>query len=344
MRDVLADVERWQRDGEEIAIATLVSAWGSAPRLPGARFAMTKSGRVAGSVSGGCVEGDIFARAMQTLDDGVPRLLEYGISDEMAFGVGLSCGGRIEAFVERFRADDAWLAARDALAARRPCAFATTLSPEDVAGQHMTLFADAPPAGASGFDASAALAARAAALARDGGTETVTAGEVRVLLEGYAPPPRLLIVGATHVAIALSREANALGYDVTVIDARRIFATAERFPDAEIIAGWPEDGMARSGLDAHTYVVIVTHDMKFDVPALEAALRSDARYIGLLGSRATIASRTARLEELGFDERAIARIRAPIGLDLGGRSPEEIALAIAAEMTMVRYGAGSERA
>ncbi len=346
MRDVLAELDRWQADGEEIAVATLVSAWGSAPRAPGARFAVTRSGRVAGSISGGCVEGDVYERAMETLGDGRPRLLEYGISDELAFGVGLSCGGRIEAFVEPFRADDAWVAARDAIRERRACTYVTALSPERIAGRHLALLPGRPSAGDIGADLGVDVTSHAMTLARDERVETATVaspdGEARVLLEGFAPPPRLIIVGATHLAVALATQAKALGYAVTVIDARRIFATAERFPDAdEIIPGWPDDAMAGMQIDAFSYVVVVTHDAKFDVPALDAALRSDARYIGLLGSRGTIESRKARLRELGFGEQALARIHAPIGLDLGGRSPEEIALAIAAEMTMARYGTTS---
>lgn len=343
MRDVLAELERWRDDGEEIAVATLVSAWGSAPRPPGARFAMTRSGRVAGSISGGCVEGDVYERGIEALDQRRPRLLEYGVSDEMAFGVGLSCGGRIEAFVEPFRADEAWMAAREAIRDRRPCTFVTSIAPERAAGLHATLLPDGRTAGDAGVTLDASVVARATTLARDERVETATVaspqGEVRVLLEGFAPPPRLIIVGATHLGVALSKQAKALGYDVTVIDARRIFATAERFPDADaLITGWPDDAMAGLHLDAFSYVVVVTHDMKFDIPALEAALRSDARYIGLLGSRGTIDARKAKLRALGFDERALGRIHAPIGLNLGGRSPEEIALAIAAEMTMARYG------
>jgi xanthine dehydrogenase accessory factor len=168
--------------------------------------------------------------------------------------------------------------------------------------------------------------------------------EATVMVEQFSPPPRLFIVGATHVAAALATQAKALGFAVTVIDARRMFATAERFPDAdELVVGWPEDVLGPERLDAHGYVVVVTHDLKFDVPALAAALGSDARYIGLLGSRATIASRFERLREMGFDDAALARVQAPIGIDLGGRSPAEVALSIAAEMTLARHGRARTR-
>lgn len=348
MRDVLAELERWQAEGEVIAVATLVSAWGSAPRLPGARFAMTRSGRVVGSISGGCVEGDVFARAMEALDSGRPRLLEYGISDEMAFGVGLSCGGRIEAFVEPFRADAAWVAARDALAARRACAYATALSPHEISGRHMTLLADGSTVGEIDAEIRPLLAPERVDVKGKTGIDViggrVRGADAKVMVERFLPPPHLFIVGATHVAAALAREAKVLGFAVTVVDARRIFATPERFPDVdELVVGWPDEGLGADALDAEAYVVVVTHDVKFDVPALDAALRSDARYIGLLGSEETIAGRTAQLREMGFGDADIARIHAPIGLDLGGRSPEEIALAIAAEMTMARYDVDAGR-
>jgi xanthine dehydrogenase accessory factor len=344
MRDVLGDLQRWRDEGEEIAIATLVSAWGSAPRLPGARFAMTRSGRIAGSLSGGCIEGDLFERAMEVLDTGRPRLLEYGISDEMAFEVGLSCGGRIEAFVEPFRADAPWAAARDALAGRRDCVYVTALAPDALAGRHMTLLADAATVGS--IDSAIAVAFVPAEAGRTSDARVINApmrdGEAKILVERFAPAPRLFIVGATHVAAALARQAKMVGFGVTVIDARRLFATPERFPDAdEIVIGWPDDGLAAAALGGGDYVVVATHESKFDVPALAAALRSEARYVGLLGSRATLALRADQLRALGFGEPHVARIHAPIGLDLGGRSPEEIALAIAAEMTMARYSAQS---
>jgi xanthine dehydrogenase accessory factor len=343
MRDILAELERWQAEGEEIAVATLVSAWGSAPRRPGARFAVTRSGRIAGSVSGGCVEGDVFARAMEVLDAGHPRLLRYGISDEMAFGVGLSCGGTIEVFVEPFRADAAWNAALDALATRRPCALATAVAPDELAGRRIAVTAGAPAAGGIAPSLDGIVAGRALAASTDDEARLIavaTGGvNARVLVEGLPPPPRLVIIGATHVAAALCRQAKALGFAVSIIDARRAFATPERFPEAdELIAGWPEDALGEGALDAHAYLVILTHDIKFDIPALAAGLRSDARYIGVMGGRSTLALRMTRLREMGFDDRALARVHAPIGLDLGGRAPEEIALAIAAEITAVRYG------
>jgi xanthine dehydrogenase accessory factor len=345
MRDVLADLERWQAEGEEIAIATVVTTWGSAPRPSGSRFAMTRSGRVAGSVSGGCVEGDVFEQGMAVLDGGRPRLIEYGVSDEDAFDVGLSCGGTIKVFVEAFQPGEAWQAARQSIAQQRICALATALAPEALSGRRVAFVGECGVIGSIDAAIDASVAREAQHLLLTGGVRVLDqpAGvlDASVFIEAFAPTPRLYIVGATHIAIPLCRMAKILDYRVSVIDARRAFSTPARFPDAdEITSAWPEEALVASPLDNASSLVILTHDPKFDLPALAIALKSDARYIGIIGSRATHEGRTVKLREMGFDDDALARIHAPIGLDLGGRSPEEIALAILAEITAARYGTG----
>ncbi len=345
MRDVLAELERWQAQGEEIAIATVVTTWGSAPRPSGSRFAMTRSGLVAGSVSGGCVEGDVVEQGMAVLDDGRPRLVEYGVSDQDAFAVGLSCGGTIKIFVEAFEPDAAWRAARKSIAQQHGCAMATALSPEALAGRHLSLVGECGIAGSIDTAIDPTVVREARRLLLTGGVRVLDqpAGvhDARVFIETFAPIPHLYIVGATHVAIPLSQMGKVLGYRVSVIDARRAFSTPARFPDAdELTSAWPEEALGGSALDDASSVVILTHDPKFDLPTLAIALKSDARYIGVIGNRTTHEARVAKLREMGFDDDALARIHAPIGLDLGGRSPEEIALAILAEITAARYGKG----
>jgi xanthine dehydrogenase accessory factor len=342
MREILEELDGWLEAGEEIALATLVGVRGSAPRLPGARLAVTRSGGMAGSVSGGCVENDVFERAMAVLDSGEPAIAEYGIADELGFEVGLSCGGTIEVLIEPFAAGEEWNAVREAVESQRPAALAVGLAPEPLMGRRLAIRGGES---AGGIDAAldGELVAEADRLMLSGGARVVTlpfqGGEASVFVEAFPPQPRLLVVGATHVAMPLCRFAKELGFRVTVIDARSLFATKERFPEAdELLNAWPEGAFAEAGLDAYSYVVVLTHDPKFDLPALELALRADTRYIGAMGNRATHERRKEHLGGQGFGEEDLARIHAPVGLDLGGRGPEEIALAIVAEMLAVRHG------
>ena len=363
MRDLLAELGRWRSAGEAIALATLVRVHRTAPRLPGARMAVTASGRIAGSVSGGCVEGDVAERARAVLASGRPALARYDIADELGLAVGLSCGGAIDVLIEPFAADAAWDALRAALDERRPAALCTALAPAALLGRRLAIVGadrDTSAPGTAGPNRTAdrpdalrvvgsidptldgELAARATPLAGRGGTTELTIdgapGAATVLVEGFPPAARLAIVGATHTAIALARLATEVGYHVIVVDPRGAFTTPERFPGVEIVAAWPAEALAAIGLDAWTSVVTLTHDPKFDVPALAAALRSPAPYVGALGSRRTHAGRQERLRAEGFGADDLARIHAPIGLDLGGRAPAEIALAILAEMQAVRHG------
>jgi xanthine dehydrogenase accessory factor len=343
MREILADLDRWQREGEEIAIATLVAVRRSAPRLPGARFAVTRSGRVAGSVSSGCVENDLFGRALAVLDAKGAALATYGISDEMGIEVGLSCGGSIDVLVEPFTAGEAWQVARRAIEGDRPAALAVGLAPDPLLGRKLAVLADGSSAGSIDAALDARVAAEARALLPSGETRLVAlpwqGGEASVFVEAFAPAPRLFIVGATHTAIALCRIATGLGFHVTVIDPRSPYATRERFPEAaEVVRSWPQKALEAAALDAYAYVVSLSHDAKLDLPALALALRSGARYVGAIGSRKTNERRRAALAEAGLGEEEIARLRSPIGLDIGARTPEEVALSIAAEMIAVRSG------
>jgi xanthine dehydrogenase accessory factor len=343
MRDILSHLDRWHRRAEEIALATVVEVRGSAPRPAGARLAVTRSGGMAGSVSGGCVESDVFERALQVLDDGRPALVEYGAADDESFAVGLACGGSIDVLIEPFEPAEAWRVLRGALDRHEPAALCIGLAPEALLGRQLVLSADGGRAGGVDPALDAALAAEARGRLGDAGASVVELswrGETaRAFVEVFQPPLRLYIVGATHTAIPLCRMAKELGYRVSVIDARSIFATDERFPEAdELIHAWPDEAFEKVELDAAAHVVTLTHDPKFDLPALALALRSHAGYIGALGSRATHRRRVAQLRERGFDDADLARIRIPVGLDIGGRTPEEVALSILAELVAARRG------
>lgn len=342
-RALVREIERWQREGEQVALATLVRVEGSAPSRPGARLACTRDGRMAGSVGPGCVESDVFLRALEVLEQGTPALAGYGIADELALEIGLSCGGSIELLIERFVADDAWRALARALEDERTAVLATTLAPAALRGRRIALIAGG--GGAGSINPALDEPVRAAAERLLGASETRILelpwqeGVAELFLEPFGPPERLFVVGATQIGAALSRLAPALGFQVTVIDARTVLATRERFPDvAELVHAPPGEALAAARLDASAYVVVLTHDAKFDVPALAQALRSQARYVGALGSRRTDALRRDSLRGEGLGETELARLRAPIGLDLGGREPGEVALAILAEIQTVRYG------
>jgi xanthine dehydrogenase accessory factor len=342
MRDILPDLDRWKEQGEEIALATLVRVRGSAPRLPGARLCVTRSGRMAGSVSGGCVENDVYERAMQVLDSGRPVVASYGIADEMGFAVGLSCGGTIDVLIEPFVEEEVWHSVREAVERQRPAAVAIALAPPALIGRKLALLDDARTVGAIEASLDDQIIAAARGQWRQGATEILNLAwrgeEASVFVEVIPPPLRLFIVGATQIAIALCRMAKGLGFWVSIIDARGTYATRERFPEAdEILLAEPGEVLGRAGLDASSHVVILTHDRKFDIPALASSLRADTGYIGVMGSRGTHGRRVTLLEQEGFAAAGLHRIHAPIGLDIGARSPEEIALAILAEMVAVHH-------
>ena len=346
MRDILADIVRWKEENKAVALATVVKVYGSAPRPLGAKMAVSAAGEMVGSVSGGCVEGAVVQEALAVLEEGRPRLLRFGISDEQAWDVGLACGGTIEVFVERAfptSGDDPWDAVVQSVAREEAVALATLLAGESK-GRKLALWPDGRTLGSLGDAAlDAAVAARARALFRAQRSErvTLTVAETPydVLIDVFPPPPQLVIVGAVHIAIPLVTFARTLGFRTVVVDARRVFATRERFPHVdELLIGWPQDILPRLRLDESTYVVVLSHDEKLDNPALKVALEHPVRYVGALGSRKTHARRVAALRAMGVAEDAIARIHAPIGRDIGARTPEEIAVAIMAEIVAARRG------
>jgi xanthine dehydrogenase accessory factor len=329
VRDVLPTLERWVDDDVRAATATVVATERSAPRQPGAVLAVSERGEVAGSVTGGCVEPAVYEEARDVLAGGKPRLVTYGIADDEAFEVGLPCGGTVHIFVDAL-APELVPPLATAVRDERPAALAVSVSGPD-AGAKQLVFADEPRDGAAG-DAARELLAR-------GESALVEVGDRRLFISSFAPRPRMYVFGAVDHAAAVASVGRFLGYRVTVCDARAKFATPERFPDVdELVVEWPDRFLARSPVDERTVICVLTHDHKFDVPLLEVALRTPAGYIGAMGARRTNAERAERLRAAGLSQDEIARIHAPIGLDIGSRTPEEVAVAIAAEVVAVHRG------
>jgi xanthine dehydrogenase accessory factor len=305
---------RWHRDGEGAAIATVIETWGSAPRPVGSQLAVSGRGEMMGSVSGGCVEGAVVEEAAEALKDGRSRVLTFGVSDDQAFAVGLACGGTIRVLVEPVGAGITEAMLNDLVAARAQrtavayvvnlASWNRNLAPRG--GEHEDRFRS----DRSGLD-----------------------GEEFVCI--HNPPLRMIVVGAVHIAQPLLQMARVCGYDPTLIDPREAFGSAARFPGERILHDWPDEAMAAVGVDARTAVVTLTHDPKLDDPAIMAALRSEAFYLGSLGSTRTHAKRVARLTEAGFGDEDIRRIHAPVGLDIGAKSPGEIAVSVIAQITQV---------
>jgi xanthine dehydrogenase accessory factor len=339
MRDVITEIDRWQAAGESIALATVVETWGSAPRLPGAKMAIAASGAITGSVSGGCVEGAVVEAASEALRTGTPRLLHFGVADETAWAVGLACGGSIDVFVAALEAG-VYVAQRQAILAEQGFAIATVVAgPDELLGRQLMLAADGGRTGSldGALDHEAAAALRVAL--SEASSRRATLSDVEVFIEAVLPSPTLVMVGGVHIAVALTGLARSLGYRTIVVDPRRGFGSQARFPHADrLLSEWPDDALASLGLNASTAVAMLSHDPKLDDPALRVALTSPAFYVGALGSRKTHERRRLRLLESGLSEEQLARLRAPIGLDLGGRSPEEIALAVMAEIVATRNG------
>ncbi len=313
MDEALQQALRWREEGKRVALATVVSTRRSAPRPVGAKLAVSEQGELAGSVSGGCVESDVVLAARDVLAGGEPRLLTYGITDDMALGVGLPCGGEIDVFVEELRDEE------------RPDVILTVVAGE-TAGERL-------------HDPELEQQAR-----RRGRSHTFELGSRTVFADVVAPPPRLFIYGALDTTEALCRAAKLLGWRTVVADARASFATRERVPSAdELLVAWPDEALAQAPLDQDTAVLVLTHDDKFDLPLLEAALRSDAFYVGALGSRRNQERRRALLLERGLEEAELERIAGPAGLDLGAETPAETALSLLAEILAVRAGRSGGR-
>ncbi|WP_405749841.1 XdhC family protein [Streptomyces sp. NBC_00012] len=354
MLDIAEELNRWVEQGREFAVATVVAVGGSAPRQPGAALAVDRDGTAIGSVSGGCVEGAVYELCEQALDDGAAVRERFGYSDEDAFAVGLTCGGVIDILVTPVRADDparTVFAAALAAAARGTAAALARITegPAELLGRPLLVHPDGSYEGRLGghpeLDRTAAADARA--MLDAGRTGSVTIGAdgsrcgqpVTLLVESSVPPPRMIVFGAIDFASALVRAGKFLGYHVTLCDARPVFATKARFPEAdELVVDWPHRYLAATEVDARTVLCVLTHDAKFDVPLLELALRLPVAYVGAMGSRRTHLERNDRLREVGVTDLELARLHSPIGLDLGARTPEETALSIAAEIVADRRG------
>jgi xanthine dehydrogenase accessory factor len=350
VRDVLNDIMKWWEAGETFGLATVVRTFRSAPREPGAALATSLDGEVIGSVSGGCVEGAVYELCGEVVETGQPVLQTYGVSDDDAFAVGLTCGGILDIFVEPVSrelfpelGDVATAVQRD-----EPVAVATVISGPGPAGARRIVYA-AAAGGSLGAgdrldqavddDARGMLAQGQTGIRRYGTQGERRHDELAVFVNSFAPAPHMMVFGAIDFAAAVARAGKFLGYRVTVCDARQVFATAARFRDAdEVIVDWPHRYLKDAEVDERTVICVLTHDPKFDVPLLEVALRTPAGYIGAMGSRRTHEDRLARLREAGLTEDELARLRSPIGLDLGARTPEETAVSIAAELIQLRWG------
>jgi xanthine dehydrogenase accessory factor len=393
MRDILSTITKWWEAGETFGLATVVGTYHSAPRDPGAAMAVSfaagltdraarvdraaradgTAGEVIGSVSGGCVEGAVYELALEVCRTGEAAVATYGVSDDDAFAVGLTCGGIIDIFVEpvdKARFPELGEIAA-AVARSEPVAVATVIAGPGQVGARRVIWsgddraaaaggeasADAPwHAGASGTlgsgprldaavddDVRGMLAQGRTGIRRYGPQGERLGNELSVFVNSFAPAPRMLVFGAIDFAAGVARVGKFLGYHVTVCDARKVFATASRFPDAdEVVVDWPHRFLAGTDVDARTVICVLTHDPKFDVPLLEVALRTPAAYIGAMGSRRTHEDRLARLRDIGLTDDELARLRSPIGLDLGARTPEETAVSIAAELIQLRWGGSGQ--
>jgi xanthine dehydrogenase accessory factor len=326
--EVLGRLAAWSDAGTGVALAAVMETWGSAPRRPGSLLAVNARSQFAGSVSGGCVEAAVIDAALEVIADGRPRVLDYRITNERAWEVGLACGGALRVYVER---PDRELVGRilSALAANEPVVLAT-----DVATGAPRLLRPLQPE--PDLEPALAEAARGAVERDRSGVIAMPGGAV--FLRVFNPPVRLVIVGAVQIAQALAPMAQLAGYDVLVVDPRRAFATAERFPGIPLVSEWPEAALGRVGLDRRTAVVTLTHDPKLDDPALVAALRSEAFYVGCLGSQRTQAGRRERLAAMGFAQRDLARMHGPVGLPIGAISPGEIAVSILSQLVSALRG------
>lgn len=359
MRELLETLDAWRAEGADVGRAVVIRTFGSAPRPEGAVLATTADGRIAGSVSGGCVEGAAAEEIEKARQTGHSRVIRYGISDEQAWDVGLACGGTIDVLVEPAIDPAASEAARAAgAAAPTGSAIVTPLPTDAPPPEHrehhggegeppaspLRVGADGTLEGTLGNPAAdAELVAAATEALRRGTSRTIAIGDRQLFIEVFPVRPRLVIVGATEIARSLASIAGGMGYERVVIDARQAFAAADRFPDVErLINDWPEEAFQEIGLGPNDAVAILSHDPKFDEPAIAAAIRAGARYVGAVGSRKTQADRRTRLREAGLSDAEIASVHGPIGLDLGGKAPAETALAIMAEIVASRYG-GSGR-
>jgi xanthine dehydrogenase accessory factor len=340
MEGIFEQVDSWIKKGRAVSLATVIKTWGSSPRPAGALMAITDQGEISGSVSGGCVEGAVLEAGLDVIQSGKPISLHFGVADQEAWQVGLSCGGEIDVFVRRINPEDLeiWRAALDR--GQVFCRLLVIDGKSEFVGKEWYLFEnqeyltplskiELPPditqAGSDSFSSG------------ETGIRTFPGtGFTKLFLDLRRPPRTVVIVGGVHIAIPLAELADTVGFRVIVIDPRRLFGTQERFPKVNtLLQIWPQDAFQQISLTESTAVVMLTHDPKIDDPAITAALESPAFYVGALGSRKTHQKRLERLTERGLEPHQLKRIHAPVGLNLGGGSPEEIALAVMAEIVQV---------
>jgi xanthine dehydrogenase accessory factor len=348
MREVLAELLAVRGRGGSAAMATVVRTWRSAPRPAGASMLVTDSEEAVGSVSGGCVEGALFELGLEVLADGEPRFETYGVSDDDAFAVGLTCGGIMEIFVEKVD-EQTWpelAGIASSIEREEPVAVATIVGGPHL-GRHLVVRREGSEGSLGTQRLDDTIREDAIGMLESGttgflhyGPEGERLGEgLDVFVQSFAPKPQMFVFGAIDFSAALVRVGKLLGFKVTVVDARPVFATAKRFPEAdEVVVDWPNRWLSGQHVDSRTVIAVLTHDPKFDVPAISAALATPAGYIGAMGSRRTHEDRLVRLREAGVTEEQLARVHSPIGLDLGARTPEETAISIAAEIIQARWG------
>lgn len=352
MREIAEEIKKWKGQGKPIATATIVRATGSPMRPLGSKMAVTPDQQIAGSVTGGCIEGAVYEEAQQVIRSGKPRIVRYGVaSDQTPWEIGLSCGSSLDVLVESLQSpvwQEVYDPIKDALEQNQLLACATLISGDDP-GAKLLVWPDGRTQGSLGskaLDEAALEAVRRQFVSQDAtNVKLDTAGqETEIFIDVFVPPARLIIVGAVHIAIPMATLAKTLGFTTLVVDPRKTYITRERFPDAhELVLSWPSDALEKLKPDAGTFVAVVSHDDKLDNPALAVALKSPAKYVGVLGTKRNIPKRLDALRELGVSEEELKRLHAPIGLDIGSVQPEEIALSVLAEIIAVRHGRGEVR-
>jgi len=341
MRDVLDKLDQWRESNQEIAVTTVVETWGSAPRPVGSKMITTMAGGIAGSVSAGCVEGAVIQEAQSVINSGKPRLIEFGVADETAWEVGLACGGKIKVFIEPgWALDGIYHIMKDNLISGKTFATITPLEDRlDTTNKKMLIQSDGSIVGDLSLPEEAEFITEKALefLENEKSGMLAFPDGTKIFVESYPLPSKLIIIAAVHLYDPFITIANATGFETILIDPREAFANRARFPHVnKLIRQWPQDAMNNLTIDRSAYIVVLTHDPKLDDPALQLSLKSNARYVGALGSRRTNQKRLQRLRKAGLTEEQLSLLHAPIGLDLGGRSQSEIAISIMAEIIQVK--------
>lgn len=342
MRDILSDLNQWNRDKKSIALATVIQTWGSSPRRAGAKMAITPEGGITGSVSGGCVEGAVFEEGVEALKKNQPKLLHYGVTDDLAWEVGLACGGSIDIFVKPLDLEYFRTLQSVILDEKAAVNFTIVRGAESLLGREMLVIAEGAVIGSLDEALNSAAVELSKEILAQGEARRVMLTEaVEVFAEAILPPPTLVAVGGVHITIALMTLAKTLGYRTVVVDPRAAFGNEERFPNVDrLIQKWPQEAFKEILFTHNTAVAMLTHDPKLDDPALMLALPSNAFYVGALGSKTTQAKRRQRLLDEGMTEECLNRLYGPIGLDIGAGTPEEIAISIMAEIVQARNRPG----